>query len=301
MPTSAATARATPSWSPVSSTGREPEGAEAADGLGRGGLDGVGDERAGRGPGRPSRPRRRWRRTRGHRRARLELVGHRQAVLGEQRRSADQHVDRFPPRRPCRVRRGPRGWRSRRRREVRPTVARAGGDGPGDRVLGGVLERAGEPEHARPRPRPAPRRRPARVICAGGDGAGLVEHDGVDPAGGLEHLGALDQDAELGAAAGADHQRGRRGQPEGARAGDDQHRDRGGERRSRLRAGAEPEPERGRRPARSRSARRRRRSGRPAAAPRPCRSGRPRPAAPSARAGCRRRPGWRARRAGRRR
>ena len=42
----------------------------------------------------------------------------------------------------------------------------------------------------------------------GGDGAGLVEHDGVDPAGGLEDLRALDEDAELRAAAGADEQRG---------------------------------------------------------------------------------------------
>ena len=40
---------------------------------------------------------------------------------------------------------------------------------------------------------------------AGGDGAGLVQHDGVDAAGGLQHFGPLDQDAELGAAAGADH------------------------------------------------------------------------------------------------
>ena len=45
---------------------------------------------------------------------------------------------------------------------------------------------------------------------AGGDGAGLVEHDRVDAAGGLQDLGALDQQAELGAAAGADHQRRRR-------------------------------------------------------------------------------------------
>ena len=68
---------------------------------------------------------------------------------------------------------------------------------------------------------------------AGGDGAGLVEHDRVDPPGRLEHLGALDDHAELGAAAGADHDRRRRGQAEGARAGDDQHGDGGGERHRR--------------------------------------------------------------------
>jgi hypothetical protein len=78
----------------------------------------------------------------------------------------------------------------------------------------------------------------------GGHGAGLVQDDGVDPAGVLEDLRALDQDAELRAAAGADHQGGRRGQPEGARARDDQDRDRRGEGRGQSGAGADPEPER---------------------------------------------------------
>ena len=114
----------------------------------------------------------------------------------------------------------------------------------GDRVLGGVLERADEAQ---------------RLVAvdavgdgeldqahlAGGDRAGLVEHDRVDAAGGLEDLGALDQQAELGAAAGADHQRRRRREAEGAGAGDDQHGDGGGEREARALAGAEPEAERG--------------------------------------------------------
>ena len=51
------------------------------------------------------------------------------------------------------------------------------------------------------------------------------------------------QDAELGAAAGADHQRGRGGQAQRARAGDDQYGDGGGEGGDRARAGAEPEAE----------------------------------------------------------
>ena len=67
---------------------------------------------------------------------------------------------------------------------------------------------------------------------------------GVDAARGLEDLRALDQQAELRAAAGADHQRGRRREPERARAGDDQHGDGGGERERRALAGAEPEAER---------------------------------------------------------
>ena len=80
------------------------------------------------------------------------------------------------------------------------------------------------------RPHPCAATTSTRLMLAGGDGAGLVEHDRVDPAGGLEDLRTLDEDAELGAATGADQQRGGRGQPERARAGDDQDRDRGGER-----------------------------------------------------------------------
>ena len=168
------------------------------------------------------------------------------------------------------------------------------GDRLGDRVLGGVLERADEPQ---------------RLVAvdavgdgdldeahpAGGDRAGLVEHDRVDAARGLEDLRALDQQAELGAAAGADHQRRRRGQPERARAGDDQHGDRGGERERRALARAEPEAERRDGDARSRPGRRRPRCGRRGAGPAPCRSGRPRRAGRSAPARCRRRPSWRGR------
>ena len=78
---------------------------------------------------------------------------------------------------------------------------------------------------------------------AGGDGAGLVQHDRVDPARGLQDLRTLDQDAELGAASGADHQRGRGGQAEGAGAGDDQYGDGGGEGGGQARAVAQPEAE----------------------------------------------------------
>ena len=74
-----------------------------------------------------------------------------------------------------------------------------------------------------------------------GEGAGLVEHHGVDPPGRLQHLRALDQHAELRAAAGADEQRRGRGQAQRARAGDDQHGDRGRERG--VRPGARTEPE----------------------------------------------------------
>ena len=80
---------------------------------------------------------------------------------------------------------------------------------------------------------------------AAGDGPRLVEHDRVDAARGLEHLGALDEQSELGAAAGAHEQCGGGGQAERARAGDDEDGDGGGERERGVLAGAEPEPQRG--------------------------------------------------------
>ena len=87
---------------------------------------------------------------------------------------------------------------------------------------------------ARRRPRARRRRaRPRRGRRAGwrgstacmlisplGHGPGLVEHDRVDATRRFEHLGALDQQAELGAAAGPDQQRRRRRQAERAGAGD---------------------------------------------------------------------------------
>ena len=77
------------------------------------------------------------------------------------------------------------------------------------------------------------------------DRAGLVEHDRVDHPRRLQHLRALDQQPELGAAAGADHERGRRGEPERARAGDDEHGHGGGERERRALPRAEPEAQGG--------------------------------------------------------
>ncbi len=124
---------------------------------------------------------------------------------------------------------------------VGPGVRR---DGARDRVLGRLLQRPDEAEQLL-LVDPGRGRDGVDGHLAGGDGAGLVEHDRVDAAGGLEDLRALDEDAELGAPAGADHQRGRRREPEGARAGDDQHRHRGGEGRRRPGARAEPEAEGG--------------------------------------------------------
>ena len=71
-----------------------------------------------------------------------------------------------------------------------------------------------------------------------GQGAGLVDDQGVDLLHQLERLGVLDEHAGARTAAGPDHDRHRRRQPERARAGDDQHRDRVDQR----------EPQRRRRP-----------------------------------------------------
>ena len=75
---------------------------------------------------------------------------------------------------------------------------------------------------------------------AGGHRAGLVQDDRVHGAGRLEDLGAPDQQPELRAAAGADHERGGRRQAERARAGDDQHGDRRCERVGSAPAEREP-------------------------------------------------------------
>ena len=119
---------------------------------------------------------------------------------------------------------------------------------PGDRgtdgMLRGVLQRPGEPQqftcvgtsgrhhiHQRHDPR--------------GDGAGLVQHDGIDPARRLEDLRTLDQDSQLGSPSGAHHQRGRSGQAQRAGAGNDEDRHSSGESRIRAIAEAEPETKRG--------------------------------------------------------
>ncbi|BCP39833.1 hypothetical protein MINTMi198_52030 [Mycobacterium intracellulare M.i.198] len=89
-------------------------------------------------------------------------------------------------------------------RGERAELRRGGpGDGLRDRMFGGGLQGTGVAQQ-----RGAVGSRPDDHVdqghSAGGDGAGLVEHDRVDPAGGLQHFGPLDEDAELGRAAGAD-------------------------------------------------------------------------------------------------
>ena len=76
-----------------------------------------------------------------------------------------------------------------------------------------------------------------------GEGAGLVDDDGVDLLHPLERFGVLDEDAHLGSAADADHDRHRCGQAEGTRAGDDEDADGDDERVRQLRVGADEGPD----------------------------------------------------------
>ena len=106
-----------------------------------------------------------------------------------------------------------------------------------------------------------------------------------------QRLAALDEDAVLGALAGADHDRGRRGQAQGARAGDDEHGHRSASRRAR-REGRARGPTTARstkvapRRCRAPRARRRRRPRRRAAGSAPWSPAPPRRAGRSGRAPC---------------
>ena len=75
---------------------------------------------------------------------------------------------------------------------------------------------------------------------AGRDRAGLIQHHGVDPPGGLKRLVALDEDAQLGSAPAGHHQRGRSSQPERTRTGNDQDRKTSAERMLRRAPGQQP-------------------------------------------------------------
>ena len=191
--------------------------------------------------------------------------------------------------------------RGRRRRtrtagRSRPRVAGGGDDRP---------RRAG----ARCRSR---RRRPGRAASssvqppvrgdagegglAAGDGAGLVEHDGGEPAGLSRGRRRCRSGCRARRPAGADHDRGRGGQPERARAGDDQHGDGGADRHASAGRSSGPNSaqrgEGGRGQRRARPGRTRPRPGRRGAASAPWRPARPRPAGRSGPARCPRRRRW---------
>ena len=77
---------------------------------------------------------------------------------------------------------------------------------------------------------------------AEGEGAGLVDDDGVDGGEALQRRGIAHQHAGLRAAPGGDHDRDRRGKAERARAGDDQHGHGRHQRISELRRRSEYQP-----------------------------------------------------------
>ena len=128
------------------------------------------------------------------------------------------------------------------------------GDRAGDRVLGSILECTDKPQRLMPvghlmlapdsvRRFPSGNRHADQLHLTGGDGAGFVEQDRVDPAGRLQHLGPLDQQAEFRAAAGADQQRKWCGQAQRTGAGDDQDRDSCADGKGRAAAFDQPEGE----------------------------------------------------------
>ena len=155
-----------------------------------------------------------------------------QPPLGEQRGAADHDrtaLDHALHAEPLAVREALDGAGGRPARRGPP------GDGPGDRVLGAVLQRA------RPGAGPRPRSSPPAAITSTSAIPPVVTVPvlsstiGVDAPGRLEDLGPGDQRCpSCGAATRADQQGGRRGQAERAGAGDDQHGDGGGEREGRA-------------------------------------------------------------------
>ena len=235
----AATARAVARWSPVTSQASMPAAVERPDGLGRLGLDRVGDRDEARRRRRRRRRRRASSRPRpGPRPPRPARRGRRPARPGSGRCRRGRSARRRSPRR--RRPRSPRRRRRRGRRAAgrarRATIAAASGCSEPASTAAASRSRSSS---ARSPGRDdlghrglAPRQRP-----------GLVEDDRRHPVGVLERLAAADEDPGLGAPPGPDHDRGRRGEAHRAGAGDDDHGDEGGERQRHLRLRAEQIPE----------------------------------------------------------
>ena len=97
-----------------------------------------------------------------------------------------------------------------------------GDDRRGERMFAAALDAGGEAQDLRLVKAAAGDDRD-HLRLAFGQRAGLVDHQRVDLFHPLQRFGILDQHAGLRAAADADHDRHRRGEPERAGAGDDQH------------------------------------------------------------------------------
>ena len=124
-----------------------------------------------------------------------------------------------------------------------PALGRAAHDRRGERMFALRLDAAAAASNScSAKPAAAMMLRQARP--AFGQRAGLVDHERVHLFHPLDGFRVLDEHAGLRAAADADHDRHRRGEPERARAGDDQHRDRIDDRVREPRLRPEPHPER---------------------------------------------------------
>ncbi len=95
---------------------------------------------------------------------------------------------------------------------------RARDDGAGERMLAGALQAGGDREQGSRVDR-ADRDHVDQAWPAFGQGAGLVDHQRIDPLHQLQRLGVADQHAGLRATPGADHDRHRGREPERAGTG----------------------------------------------------------------------------------
>ena len=107
------------------------------------------------------------------------------------------------------------------RRNFQSALHCAFDDGRGQRMLASAFEPRREPEHIR-FDRLVHRLDRHQPGLAHGQRSGLVDHEGVDFLHQLERFSVLHEHPGARAAAGADHDRHRRGKPQRARAGDDQ-------------------------------------------------------------------------------
>ena len=218
----------------------EPKGFQRLDGFHAGGLHGVGHGEDGRRPAVPPRGDGRLPKSLGVVEGALQLRGQGHTPVGEESRTTHDegmsvddafHAQSLAVGEP---------FDSREGTDLRP---RCGGDRPGDGVLRGILDGTDQPQRL-PALHTVGHGDADKAHLPGGDRARLVEHDGVDSAGGLQHLGSLYQDSQPGAATGAHEQRSRGGQSQRARAGDDQRRHCRGKCEGGARTVAEPESQR---------------------------------------------------------
>ena len=130
-----------------------------------------------------------------------------------------------------------------RRRERNAARTGARHHGLRERMLGRRFGAGGDRKHV-VRANGGRRRDRGHLGRALRDRARLIQHDGLHVVRRLQRLGGLRQDAQTGAAARSHHDRRGRGQPQSARAGNDQNRHGVGQGNGKARAGNHPYDER---------------------------------------------------------